>query len=218
MQLILLGCPGAGKGTQAKFIQEEFHIPQIATGDMLRSAIKAGTPLGQEVKKIMDEGHLVSDEIVVQLVKDRIQNPDCKRGFLLDGFPRNISQAEALEANGIHLDVVIEIQVPDANVIKRLSGRRIHPGSGRIYHLEFTPPKQANIDDVTGEPLIQRPDDHEDTIRERLAIYHQQTEPLVNYYLNQTGPHTPQYFKLDGTQSVDAVKNQIFDILQSYHE
>lgn len=213
MRLILLGCPGAGKGTQAALIKEKFHIPQISTGDMLRAAIKAGTKLGQEVKAIMDKGVLVSDDIMIQLVKNRIQQPDCQKGFLLDGFPRTLPQAEALRMNHIHLDFVIEITAPDAELIKRLSGRRIHPGSGRVYHLIYHPPLNDERDDVTGEPLIQREDDHEETIQNRLKIYHQQTEPLVNYYSKASGKDAPIYIKIDGTGSVEEVSKKIFEAL-----
>lgn len=214
MRLVLLGCPGAGKGTQATFIKDKFQIPQISTGEMLRAAIHAGTPLGKQVKQTMDEGRLVSDDIMIQLVKDRIQQADCQKGFLLDGFPRTIPQAEALEKNGIHLDYVIEIKVPDEELIKRLSGRRVHPSSGRIYHVLYTPPQVEGKDDITGEPLIQRPDDEEDTIRKRLDVYHEQTEPLVNYYKNQSSEgkkHRTCYIQIDGIQPVDKVKEDIFD-------
>ncbi len=216
MRLVLLGCPGAGKGTQATFIKEKFHIPQISTGDMLRAATKAGTPLGLAAKKIMDAGKLVSDDIMIELVKERIQQTDCERGFLLDGFPRTIPQAEALHQNHVYLDYVIEIRVPDAELIKRLSGRRIHPASGRIYHTIHNPPKTHDMDDVTGEPLIQRVDDHEDTVRNRLAIYHQQTEPLVKYYrdeANSSDPHAPAFIRVDGTGHVEEVRDNIFHAL-----
>ncbi len=216
MRLVLLGCPGVGKGTQAKFIKERYHIVQISTGDMLRTAIHAGTSLGVQVKQIMDEGRLVSDDIMIALVKARVQEPDCANGFLLDGFPRTIPQAEALHENHVHLDYVVEIRVPDAELIKRLSGRRVHPGSGRVYHIEHSPPKVSGIDDVTGEPLIQRPDDHEETIRKRLALYHQQTEPLVNYYINQAKEepdHSPTHIRIDGRGTVEEVKNRIFTAL-----
>jgi adenylate kinase len=221
MRLVLLGSPGAGKGTQANFIREKFHIPQISTGDMLRAATKAGTPIGLAAKKIMDEGRLVSDDIMIQLVKERIQQPDCARGFLLDGFPRTIPQAEALRNNGVHLDGIIEIKVPDEEVIKRLSGRRIHIASGRTYHLMYNPPKTEMIDDVTGEPLVQRVDDHEDTIRNRLAVYHQQTEPLVNYYIqesNGTDPYAPVYIRINGIDHVENVRDNIFQELEKYSE
>jgi adenylate kinase len=216
MRLVLLGCPGVGKGTQAKYIKQQYNIPQISTGDMLRAAINAGTPLGQQVKQIMDEGRLVSDDIMIEIVKARISEPDCINGFLLDGFPRTIPQAEALHENHIHLDYVIEISVPDAELIKRLSGRRVHPASGRVYHLEHNPPKVADRDDVTGEALVQRMDDHEDTIRKRLAVYHQQTEPLVHYYVTQAAnepEHAPRHIKINGVGTVEEVKERIFTAL-----
>lgn len=215
MRLVLLGCPGAGKGTQAARLTEKFQIPQISTGDMLRAAIKAGTPLGQKVKDIMDKGSLVSDDIMIQLVKDRIQQPDSQKGFLLDGFPRTIPQAEALKNNHVHLDFVIEINAPDAELVKRLSGRRVHPASGRVYHLIYNPPHEDEKDDITGEPLVQREDDHEDTIRNRLNIYQQQTQPLVNYYANASGKDAPIYIKIDGTGSVEDVSKRIFAALAS---
>ena len=216
MRLVLLGCPGAGKGTQAQFIKERFHIPQVSTGDMLRAAVQAGSPLGVQAKQIMDEGRLVSDDIMIALVKDRLAQSDCAKGVLLDGFPRTIPQAEALKENHIFLDFIIEIRVPDAELIKRLSGRRTHPASGRSYHTVFNPPRVPDIDDVTGDPLIQRLDDHEDTIRKRVAIYHQQTEPLIQYYTQkgQAGdPHVPAYVCVDGLGSVDDVRNHIFAAL-----
>lgn len=212
MRLVLLGCPGAGKGTQAKFIKDRFHIPQVSTGDMLRAAIKAGTPIGKQVQAIMDEGQLVSDDIMIQLVKARLAEPDCAPGALLDGFPRTIPQAEALRENGIYLDYIIEIRVPDSELIERLSGRRIHPASGRTYHTLHNPPRVPDQDDETGEPLIQRVDDHEDTIRHRLSVYHQQTEPLVRYYsqASKTADHAPVYFHVDGTGPVEKVRDRIF--------
>lgn len=217
MRLILLGSPGAGKGTQAKFIQEKFHIPCIATGDMLRAAIQAGTPLGQQAKKIIEEGGLVSDQIMIALVKDRLSQPDCQNGFLLDGFPRTIPQAESLRANHIDLDFVIEIYVPELELIKRLSGRRIHPGSGRVYHLIYNPPRIDEIDDETGEPLIQRDDDREETIRKRIAVYHNQTEPLIAYYKNLAKKldqgRAPIYIKIEGLAHVDQVRDSIFSVL-----
>src|SRR5512144_3040541 len=182
MRLILLGPPGAGKGTQAQYICDAYGIPQISTGDMLRAAVKAGTPLGRQVKKVMDSGALVSDDIIIGLVKERIAQPDCANGFLFDGFPRTIPQADALTAAGIKLDVVLEIDVPDEAIIERMSGRRTHPASGRTYHIKFNPPKVPDRDDVTGEPLIQRDDDKEETVRNRLAVYQRQTRPLVAYY------------------------------------
>ena len=202
MRLILLGAPGAGKGTQAQFICEKFAIPQISTGDMLRAAVKAGTPLGLEAKKIMDEGGLVSDDIILGLVKERIAEDDCKNGFLFDGFPRTIPQAESLKKDGVVLDYVVEIDVNDDEIIKRMSGRRVHPGSGRTYHTIFNPPKVDGKDDATGEDLIQRADDNEDTVRKRLDVYHSQTKPLVAFYSNwATGGEAgaPRYARVEGT-------------------
>lgn len=182
MRLILLGPPGAGKGTQANLIKDHFSIPQISTGDMLRAAVKAGTPLGMAAKKVMDSGGLVSDEIIINLVKERLQQPDCEAGYLFDGFPRTIPQAEAMRTAQVGIDVVLEIQVPDEDIIDRMSGRRVHMASGRTYHIRFNPPREADRDDVTGEPLIQRDDDREETVRKRLDVYHQQTRPLVSFY------------------------------------
>lgn len=216
MRLILLGGPGAGKGTQAKYITEKFNIPQISTGDMLRAAVKAGTPLGIEAKKVMDAGGLVSDEIILNLVKERIQQPDCANGFLFDGFPRTIPQAEALKAQGIKLDYVVEIDVPDDEIIKRMSGRRVHVASGRTYHVIFNPPKVPGKDDVTGEDLIQRDDDKEETVRKRLDIYHAQTEPLVEYYSKwaTTGDAAaPKYVKVSGIGKVEEIRDRIFAAL-----
>lgn len=214
---MLLGCPGAGKGTQAKFITEKYHIPQISTGDMLRAAIAAETPLGKQVQQIMQDGKLVSDDIMIQLVKDRISQPDCAKGFLLDGFPRTIPQAEALKKNHVHLDFVIEVKVPDADIVQRLSGRRVHVASGRVYHVDFNPPKVDNKDDETGEPLIHRPDDYEETIRKRLDVYHQQTEPLVKYYIEaakQPNADAPIYIKVDGVGPVEEIRDKIFTALE----
>ncbi len=208
MRLILLGAPGAGKGTQAQFIREKFGIPQISTGDMLRAAVKAGTPLGIEAKKVMDAGGLVSDDIIIGLVKDRLQQDDCKAGYLFDGFPRTIPQAEAMKAAGVAIDFVLEIDVPDSDIISRMSGRRVHVASGRTYHVTFNPPKVAGKDDVTGEELIQREDDAEATVRKRLDVYHQQTRPLVDYYGQwaATGDASaPQYRKISGVGSVDQI-------------
>jgi len=208
MRLILLGAPGAGKGTQAAFITERFGIPQISTGDMLRAAVKAGTPLGLQAKKVMDSGALVSDEIILGLVKERIAQPDCAAGFLFDGFPRTIVQADALKSAGIKLDYVLEIDVPDSAIIERMSGRRVHVASGRTYHDRFNPPKVAGVDDLTGEPLIQRVDDQEETVKKRLAVYAQQTRPLVEYYQRWAAsgdPQAPAYRKISGTGSVDEI-------------
>lgn len=215
MRLILLGPPGVGKGTQAAFIKEQFHIPQISTGEMLRHAIASESPLGRQVKQIVESGHLVTDDIMITLVKERIQAADCAKGFLLDGFPRTIPQAEALRENHIHLDYVVEIRVPDEKIIERLSGRRMHPASGRVYHIRFQPPQRPGLDDVTGEPLIQRPDDHEETIRERLHVYHQQTEPLIGYYKNLAAMYqTPRYIEIDGIGSIESVKQKISTSIQ----
>ena len=208
MRLILLGAPGAGKGTQAAFICQRFGIPQISTGDMLRAAVKAGTPLGLAAKKVMDSGALVSDDIIIGLVKERIAQPDCAAGFLFDGFPRTIVQAEALKAAGVKLDYVLEIDVPDSAIVERMSGRRVHVASGRTYHDRFNPPKVAGVDDVTGEPLIQRVDDQEETVKKRLAVYAQQTRPLVEYYQRWAASgdaEAPAYRKISGTGSVDEI-------------
>ncbi|MBY6186704.1 adenylate kinase [Marinobacter hydrocarbonoclasticus] len=213
MRIILLGAPGAGKGTQAQFIMEKYGIPQISTGDMLRAAIKAGSPMGLEAKKVMDAGQLVSDDIIIGLVKERIAQEDCKGGFLLDGFPRTIPQADAMTDNGIDVDHVIEFDVPDEEIVKRMSGRRVHPGSGRVYHVVFNPPKVEGKDDVTGEELVIRADDEETTVRKRLAVYHEQTKPLVDYYSSAAERGANQYHKLDGTQAVDVVSGQIGKLL-----
>src|SRR6478752_10830054 len=208
MRLILLGPPGAGKGTQAAFIKEKFGNPQIPTGDMLRAAVKAGTAMGLAAKKVMDSGALVSDDIILGLVKERIAQPDCANGFLFDGFPRTIVQADALKAAGVKLDFVLEIDVPDSAIIERMSGRRVHPASGRTYHVANNPPKVEGQDDVTGEPLIQRVDDQEDTVKKRLAVYAQQTRPLVEYYQRWAAsgdPEAPAYRKIIGTGSVDEI-------------
>jgi adenylate kinase len=210
MRLILLGPPGAGKGTQANFITQAYGIPQISTGDMLRSAVKEGTPLGQAAKKVMDGGGLVSDDIIIGLVKDRLTAADCAKGYLFDGFPRTIPQADAMREAGVPIDYVLEIHVPDSVIVERMSGRRVHMASGRTYHLKFNPPKVPGKDDVTGEPLIQRDDDKEATVLNRLTIYHAQTEPLIAYYAQwaATGdPRAPTYRKVDGTKSVEAVRD-----------
>lgn len=213
MKVILLGAPGAGKGTQAQFITEKFDIPQISTGDMLRAAVRAGTPLGQKVKEVMASGGLVSDETIIALIEDRIQQDDCRNGFLLDGFPRTIPQAEALRSQGIAIDYVVEIAVEDEEIVNRLSGRRVHEGSGRVYHVNYNPPKESGVDDVTGEPLIQREDDREETVRKRLQVYHSQTAPLVGYYRDwaQAAPlEAPNYVLVKGIGSVDSIRDQIF--------
>lgn len=217
MRLILLGPPGAGKGTQASFITQRYNIVQISTGDMLRAAVKAGTPLGIEAKKIMDSGGLVSDEIIIGLVKDRLTHDDCVNGYLFDGFPRTIPQADALKNAGVKLDFVIEIDVPEEDIISRMSGRRVHLASGRSYHVLFNPPKVAEHDDLTGEPLVQRDDDKESTVRHRLNVYKEQTRPLVDYYAkwSETGDQrAPQYRKVQGIGSVEAIKEKIFNALK----
>ena len=217
IRIILLGGPGAGKGTQASFIKEHFGIPQISTGDMLRAAVKAGTELGIAAKRIMDAGGLVPDEIIINLVKERITEEDCSKGFLFDGFPRTIPQADAMKAAGVPIDYVIEIDVADEEIIKRLSGRRIHTPSGRIYHVTLNPPKIENRDDVTGETLVQRDDDKEETVRKRLEIYHAQTEPLVEYYSKWAsggGKDAPRYVKTTGIGSVEGIREQILSSLK----
>ncbi|MDI9330127.1 MAG: adenylate kinase [Alphaproteobacteria bacterium] len=216
MRLILLGAPGAGKGTQATFICQRFGIPQISTGDMLRAAVKAGTPLGVAAKQVMDSGGLVSDEIIIGLVKERITQADCAQGFLFDGFPRTIPQAEAMKSAGVKLDYVLEIDVPFDAIIERMSGRRAHVSSGRTYHVKFNPPKIAGVDDVTGEPLIQRDDDKEETVRKRLDVYNAQTRPLVDYYSQwaQTDPQSaPRYRAISGLGSVEEIKERVFAAL-----
>ena len=218
MRLILLGGPGAGKGTQANYIKERYGIPQISTGDMLRAAVKAGTELGIAAKKIMDAGGLVSDEIIIGLVKDRIKEADCAKGFLFDGFPRTIPQADAMKAAGVPIDAVVEIDVPDAEIIKRMSGRRVHVASGRTYHIVFNPPKVAGKDNETGEDLIQRDDDKEETVKKRLDIYHAQPEPLVKYYSDwgaSGAAGAPRYFRIAGVGSVDSIRYGCFAALDS---
>ncbi len=218
MRIILLGAPGAGKGTQSNFISKSLGIPQISTGDMLRAAVKAGTPLGISAKKIMDSGQLVSDEIIIGLVKERLTEPDCANGCLFDGFPRTLNQAEALGKDGIRIDHVVEINVEDEEIIERMSGRRVHPGSGRTYHVRFNPPKTPDIDDVTGEDLIQRDDDQEDTVRKRLEIYHEQTAPLINFYMNlskQSADKAPHYYRLEGKGHVEEIRDRILESLLS---
>ncbi|ARP90240.1 adenylate kinase [Bordetella genomosp. 9] len=216
MRLILLGPPGAGKGTQAGFITQHFGIPQISTGDMLRAAVKAGTPLGLEAKKVMDAGGLVSDEIIIGLVRDRLAQPDCAKGYLFDGFPRTIPQADALKDAGVKLDYVVEIEVPEEDIIERMSGRRVHPSSGRSYHVRFNPPRAEGKDDVTGEPLVQRDDDREETVRHRLSVYREQTRPLVDYYANwaKSDSQAPRYRKISGVGAVDEIRTRLFDALQ----
>ncbi len=217
MRLILLGAPGAGKGTQATFIKEKFGIPQISTGDMLRAAVKAGTPLGVAAKKIMDAGGLVSDDIIINLVKERIKDADCANGFLFDGFPRTLPQAQAMKDAGIRIDYVVEIDVADSEIIQRMSGRRVHPASGRTYHTIFNPPKVAGKDDVTGEDLVQRPDDAEDTVIKRLTVYHDQTKPLVEYYSAwaQSGAaNAPLCINIPGVGSVESIRDKVFAALK----
>ena len=216
MRVILLGAPGAGKGTQAKFIMDEFGIPQISTGDMLRAAVKAGSPLGLKVKDIMTSGGLVSDDIIIDLVKERITQEDCKNGFLFDGFPRTIPQAEALKASGVEIEHVLDINVADEEIVKRLSGRRVHESSGRVYHVIYNPPKDEGVDDETGEPLIQRDDDKEETVRKRLSVYHDQTEPLIDFYkkLAAAGEGC-QYNRVEGLGALDEIKQEVFNALRS---
>lgn len=221
MQVILLGPPGAGKGTQAHAISQQFTIPQISTGDMLRAAVQAKTPIGLEVKQVMDSGALVSDDIIIALVKERILAPDCAKGFLLDGFPRTTAQADALREANIHVDHVIEIKVPDEEIVSRMSGRLVHSKSGRVYHKVHNPPQSPGKDDVTGEHLIQREDDLEETVRKRLKVYHQQTKPLVDYYqkwANKGGVDAPVYHQIIGIGSVDEVRGRILDALMSQQE
>ncbi|RJG03473.1 adenylate kinase [Noviherbaspirillum sedimenti] len=218
MRLILLGAPGAGKGTQATFIKEKFNIPQISTGDMLRAAVKAGTELGLAAKKVMDAGGLVSDDIIIGLVKDRLKEPDCANGYLFDGFPRTIPQADAMKEAGVAIDYVLEIDVPDEAIVERMSGRRVHPASGRTYHVKFNPPKVAGKDDLTGEELIQRDDDQEATVLKRLQVYHEQTELLVGYY-NQWAesgqPGAPKYRKIAGVGPVESIRDAAFAALET---
>ncbi len=213
MRIILLGGPGSGKGTQAQFITEKYNIPQISTGDMLRAAVREGTPLGVEAKKIMAAGGLVSDDIILGLIEQRIAQSDCANGFLFDGFPRTIAQAEGLQNMHVAIDYVIEIAVDDDEIVKRMSGRRVHPGSGRTYHIVFNPPKVDNVDDVTGEPLIQREDDQEETVRKRLAVYHQQTKPLVDFYAGLAKQGQVKFSSIPGVGSVDEITERIFAVL-----
>ena len=218
MRLILLGAPGAGKGTQANFIKEKFGIPQISTGDMLRAAVKAGTPLGIAAKQVMDAGGLVSDDLIIGLVKSRLEQPDCAKGYLFDGFPRTIPQADALKEAGVGIDYVLEIDVPDNVIVERMSGRRVHPASGRVYHLKFNPPKVDSKDDVTGEDLILREDDHETTVKKRLNVYHEQTEVLVDYYNKWAASGergAPRYRKIAGVGPVDVIRDSAFKALDA---
>jgi len=214
MRVILLGAPGAGKGTQAHYICEKYDIPQISTGDMLRAAVKAETELGLKAKKVMDAGGLVPDEVIIGLVKDRITQADCANGFLFDGFPRTIPQAEAIVTAGVSIDHVVEIVVEDEEIVTRLSGRRVHPGSGRVYHVSFNPPEKEGADDVTGEPLVQRDDDSVETVRKRLQVYHDQTSPLVDFYQNMQSDGAPSYHRIDGIGSVDSIRDSVFSSLQ----
>ncbi len=216
MRLILLGGPGAGKGTQANYIKENYQIPQISTGDMLRAAVKAGSDLGLKAKSYMDSGGLVPDDVIIGLVKERIKKPDSEKGFLFDGFPRTIPQADAMKAAGVPIDAVVDINVPDKEIIKRMSGRRVHLASGRTYHVLFNPPKEEGKDDVTGEPLIQRDDDQEETVRKRLQVYHDQTEPLIDYYKNWENSGeaaAPKYIRIEGVGKVEEIRDQIFSAL-----
>lgn len=218
MKVILLGPPGAGKGTQANFITRKFNIPQISTGDMLRAAVKAGTPLGLEAKKVMDAGELVSDDLILKLVQERITADDCRHGYLFDGFPRTIAQAEGMAAAGINVDFVVEIQADDDEIVKRMSGRRVHPASGRTYHVIFNPPKTPDRDDETGEPLIQREDDKEETVRNRLKVYHEQTSPLIEYYTRlsaQDEESAPKYIQVNGMREINEIKESILAGLTS---
>lgn len=213
MRVILLGPPGAGKGTQAQFICDEYRIPQISTGDMLRAAVKDQTPLGKRVKAVMDSGALVSDDVIIDLVKERIAQPDCANGFLFDGFPRTIPQAQALADAGIELDCVLEIEVPDDEIVRRLSGRRVHEASGRVYHVVFNPPRRADVDDETGERLVQREDDREQTVRERLRVYHEQTYPLVEFYSKRSEENSVTYCKVNGLGDVETIRRAVLDAL-----
>jgi adenylate kinase len=212
MRILLLGMPGAGKGTQAQFLIQKYGIPQISTGDMLRAAVKAGTPLGCEAKEYMDRGALVPDHVVIGLVEERVKQADCAKGFIIDGFPRTLPQADALRKAGIPIDLVLEIEAADAEIMRRLSGRRVHPGSGRSYHVDFNPPKVAGKDDVTGEPLIQRPDDNEATVAKRIATYHTQTKPLIEYYESWAAsgqPQAPMYVRVAGTGPVEEIRDRV---------
>jgi len=217
MRILLLGLPGAGKGTQAQYLSARYGIPQISTGDMLRAAAEAGSPLGREAKQYMDRGSLVPDDLVIALVRERVRQPDAAKGFIFDGFPRTIAQAEALRTAGVNLDAVVELAVEDEEILRRMSGRRVHPGSGRTYHIHFNPPKVAGKDDVTGEPLVQRPDDREETVTKRIESYHTQTKPLVEYYsrLGESGePRAPRYIRLSGKGAVEDIRDRIFAALE----
>ncbi len=219
MRILLLGLPGAGKGTQAQFLISKYRIPQISTGDMLRAAIKAGTALGREAKDYMERGALVPDHLVIELVKERVKQPDAQGGFIIDGFPRNIAQAESLRDAELDIDFVIEVEVDDQEILRRMSGRRVHPGSGRSYHVDFNPPKVAGNDDITGEPLVQRRDDNADTVRKRIETYHSQTKPLVNYYLTWASsgePRAPHYVNIYGQGTVDHIRDKLFAALESH--
>ena len=213
MRIVLLGAPGAGKGTQAQFLMDKFGIPQISTGDMLRAAIKAGSELGNQAKAVMDAGQLVSDDLIIGLVKERVAQEDCKAGFLLDGFPRTIPQADAMKFNGIDVDHVLEFDVPDEVIVERMAGRRVHSGSGRVYHVVYNPPKIAGKDDLTGDELSIRPDDEETTVRKRLAIYHDQTKPLVNFYQSEASSGNCSYLTIDGTKAVETVNQMLLQQL-----
>jgi adenylate kinase len=218
MRLILLGGPGAGKGTQANYIKENYQIPQISTGDMLRAAVKAGTELGLKAKEYMDSGGLVPDDVIIGLVKERITESDCEKGFLFDGFPRTLPQADAMKDAGVAIDAVVDINVPDEEIIKRMSGRRAHLASGRTYHIVYNPPKEEGKDDVTGEPLVQRDDDKEETVRKRLEVYHDQTEPLIDYYKNWESAGeagAPKYVRIEGVGKVEEIRDQVFSALDN---
>lgn len=216
MRIILLGMPGAGKGTQSRFLIERYGIPQVSTGDMLRAEIDANTALGREVRQYMDLGELVPDQLVIELVKQRVARPDCARGFIVDGFPRTVAQAEALRDSGIDIDFVVEVEVDDDEILRRMTGRRVHPASGRTYHIDFNPPRAPGKDDVTGEPLIQRPDDNEETVRRRIATYHSLTKPLIAYYMKwreRGDPRAPLYVNIYGKGSIEHIRDKLFAAL-----